>query len=378
MDNLSNYDISFFGEFVDKGLEAEFFNYDMRRYAKVIGPVTFIFGVIYLLFLISDYFAIQYPFPFMYILITRVSFLVISIVVYFVIKKIKNHSNLSYLVSIYEILAIIGFLVIVYFYKSLSLLSFYSILTMTLAIYIIPNKLIYTQLISIFLSLAFFIFHVKHIEGMESPLLFKMIIYNILIVINCNIGAYLTNYYKRKQFIDSRELLRVSTTDSLTGICNRAKFNEELIQWIDYCSIYYCPLSLVILDIDDFKKVNDVFGHLTGDSVIKNIASTIKKIIRQSDIFARWGGEEFVILLPYTDIPEAMKIMEQMRANIQKNKFGKVENITCSFGLVSLRKNENAESLLHRADKLLYNAKEFGKNAVFCETVDHEKTGVFL
>jgi len=370
VEDIRKYEISFFGEFVDKDLERDFFDYDMRRYANVVGPVALIFGVIYMLFFISDYFAIENPFSFIIILVIRAIFLIASVVVYSAIKRINNYANLAYLITAYEILAIIGFLVIVGYYKSLTLLLFLSVMAMTLAVYITPNKFIYTQIIAAFLNLSFLIFYAKHIEGMEISMFFKIVAYNLIILIYCNIGAYLTNYYKRKQFLDSKELLRVSITDPLTGIYNRVKFNVELNQWIDYCNRYGNPHSLVMFDIDDFKRVNDGFGHLMGDHVIQNIALTIKKVIRNTDIFARWGGEEFVILLPNTDIYQAMEITNRMRICIQNNKYDKVENITCSFGLVELRQNENAESLLQRADKYLYEAKACGKNAVVCEAVD--------
>ncbi|MGE4284588.1 MAG: GGDEF domain-containing protein [Clostridia bacterium] len=380
MENIRKHHISFFGEFVDKGFEREFFNYDMRRYAKVIGPVILIFGVIYMMFFIADYFTIENSFSFMIILIIRALFLVVSVIVYLAVKKTNNYTNLVYLITAYEILAIIGFLVIIDHYESLTLLSFFSIIVMTLAVYIIPNKLTYAQIISAVLSLSFFIFHAKHIEGMETSVFFKMVAYNLIIIIYCNTGAYLTNFYKRKQFVDSRELLRVSITDPLTGIYNRTKFNDELSRWIDYCNKYENPLCLGIFDIDDFKRVNDNYGHLIGDSVIQNIAATIKKAIRNTDVFARWGGEEFVIFLPNTDIHQAMEMMERMRICIQNNKYDKVENITCSFGLAALRENENAESLLQRADKLLYDAKNCGKNAIVCEAGrigEQIKTGAY-
>ena len=367
MENTGKYDISFLGEFVDKALEREFFDYDMRRYAKVIGPVALIFGVIYMMFLVADYFVMENSFAFMIILIIRALFLVMSVVVYLSVKKINNYTNLAYLITAYEILAIAGFLVIIYHYESLTILSFFSVMVLTLAVYITPNKLTYAQMVSAFLSLYFFIFHAKHIEGMEASVFWKIVAYNLIIIIYCNIGAYLTNFYKRKQYADSRELLRVSITDPLTGIYNRAKFNQELNQWIEYCNRYGNPLALVIFDIDDFKRINDGYGHLIGDRVIQNIVATIKNAIRNTDVFARWGGDEFVILLPNTDINQAMEMMERMRICIQNSKYDEVENITCSLGLVALRKNENAESLLQRADKLLYDAKDCGKNAVVCE-----------
>lgn len=371
MENSKNYDISFSGKFMDKTLEKEFLNYDMKRYIKIIGPIVLIFGVIYMLFLISDYFAINNTSSFKLIFIIRALFLFVSVVVSLVVKKIKNYIKLTNLITSYEIYAIISFLVIIYQYESLTFLTFLSIMSITLAVYVIPNKLSNMQIISAFLTLSFFIFPFMHIENLETSLLLKIVAYNLILIIFCNIGAYLTNFYKRKQFVDIRELLRVSITDSLTGIYNRAKFDDEINKWIYYCKRHDAPLCLTIIDIDDFKRINDRYGHAIGDSVIQNLVLTIKNAIRNIDIFARWGGEEFVILLPNTDIHQAMEIMEHIRICIQTSKYYKEENITCSFGLAALRKNEKAESLLRRADKLLYNAKDRGKNTVEWDAISY-------
>jgi diguanylate cyclase (GGDEF) domain len=370
MEGSGKYDISLTGEFVDKTLEKNFFNYDMKYYSRFLGPVALIFGIIYMLFIIADYFNIENSSSFIVILIIRVLFLMVSVAIYFAIKKINNYSNLAYLITAYEAWAIISFLMIIYQYQSITFISFFSVMAITLAVYITPNKLINTQIISILLNLSFCILFAGHIESLKAGMLLEIIGYNLIFIVFGSIEAYLTNFYKRKQFADSRELLRLSITDSLTGIYNRTQFDQELNRWIDYSNRYDSPLSLVMFDIDDFKKVNDIYGHLIGDSVLQNIASVIQKAVRNTDIFARWGGEEFVILLPNTGIPQAMEMAERMRICIQENKYDKAENVTCSFGLVSLQKNENAESMMQRADRLLYDAKEQGKNTVVCEACE--------
>ncbi|MHC6179994.1 GGDEF domain-containing protein [Clostridium sp. JNZ X4-2] len=367
MKSKGKYDISFSCEFVDKTLEREFLHYDMKYYSRITGYIALIFGVIYMSFIISDYFTIESPSLFMIIVLIRTLFFILSIIIYFAVKKINNYSNLIYLITAYEIGFFISFIMIILKYGPNGLTPIFSIMAITLAVYITPNKLVNAQIISIFFNLIFFMLYTNYIENMETGVLLKVIEYSIIFIIFGNMQAYLTNFYRRKRFVDSRELLRLSVTDSLTGIYNRGKFDQELNWWIDYCNRYGNPLSLVILDIDDFKKVNDNYGHLIGDSVLQNITSTIKSDLRNTDIFARWGGEEFVVLFPNTDIHQAFEITERMRICILENKCGGVENVTCSFGLVSLQKNENTESLLQRADKFLYKAKEQGKNTVVCE-----------
>lgn len=364
MKDISKYGISFFGEFMDKTLEKEFVYYNMKNCSRFIGPAALIFGLIYMLFIIADYRAIENTSVFAVILIIRMLYLIASLGIYFTAKRVNDYSKLVYLITAYEIWAIGSFMIIIHQYGSIGFIAFFSVIAITLAIYITPNRLIYAQIISVLFNLSFLVFYSNNVENITTDMLLNITGYILIFFIFVNIEAYSTNYYRRKQFIDSRELLKLSITDPLTGIYNRIRFNQELEHWVNYCSRYETPLSLVIFDVDDFKKVNDNYGHLIGDSVLQTITSTIRKAIRSTDIFARWGGEEFVILLPNTDIHQAMEMTERLRTFIEKNKYRSVENVTCSFGLVSLQKNENAELLLQRADKHLYEAKAQGKNTV--------------
>ncbi|MPM23086.1 hypothetical protein SDC9_69549 [bioreactor metagenome] len=367
MGDKNNYDISFLCEFKDRNIEKEFLNYELKRNAKVIGPIIIIYGLVYFVFVVSDYFSIMNTQSFQFILTVRLIFLASSVLIYMGMKFINNYDIMIYLITAYEFVAVLAFLMIINQYETLTFLSILSVVAMNAAIFITPNKLINAQFISLFLNIAFFVFPANHIYGIDTSVLIKTILYVIMIVTYCNIGFYLNNYYKRKQYADSLELLRLSITDSLTGIFNRAKFNEELKKWTDYCSRYESDISLVFFDIDNFKRVNDNYGHMTGDKVIQDIVLSIQNKIRSTDIFARWGGEEFVILLPNTGNDQAAEMAERMRIAIEKITVSESENITCSFGIASLRENESSESFIKRGDKLLYEAKRRGKNIVVYE-----------
>ncbi|MEA5096163.1 MAG: GGDEF domain-containing protein [Sedimentibacter saalensis] len=367
MGDKNNYDISFLCEFKDRNIEKEFLNYELKRNAKVIGPIIIIYGLVYFVFVVSDYFSIMNTQSFQFILTVRLIFLASSVLIYMGMKFINNYDIMIYLITAYEFVAVLAFLMIINQYETLTFLSILSVVAMNAAIFITPNKLINAQFISLFLNIAFFVFPANHIYGIDTSVLIKTILYVIMIVTYCNIGFYLNNYYKRKQYADSLELLRLSITDSLTGIFNRAKFNEELKKWTDYCSRYESDISLVFFDIDNFKRVNDNYGHMTGDKVIQDIVLSIQNKIRSTDIFARWGGEEFVILLPNTGNDQAAEMAERMRIAIEKITVSESENITCSFGIATLRENESSESFIKRGDKLLYEAKRRGKNIVVYE-----------
>lgn len=368
MGDKSNYGISFLCEFKDKSVEREFLGYELNRSAKIMGPVIIIYGLVYFVFVVSDYFSIKSIQSFQFIMMVRSIFLALSLIVYMEMRKIKNIANMVYLITVYEFIAVLAFLVIINQYKTLTFLTFFSVIAVNAAIFITPNKLINAQLVSLFLNVSFFLFPARNIYGIDMAALVKVMLYVLLIVTYCNIGFCLNNYYKRKQYADGMELLRLSITDSLTGIYNRSKFNEELKKWTDYCNRYENEVSLVFLDIDNFKRVNDNYGHMIGDKVIQDIVSSIERKIRNTDIFARWGGEEFAILLPNTGNDQAAEMAERMRTEIEKIMVDNSEIITCSFGIATFIKNESEDSFIKRGDKLLYEAKRRGKNMVVYET----------
>lgn len=150
--------------------------------------------------------------------------------------------------------------------------------------------------------------------------------------------------------------------DNLTNVFNRNKFNELLEREIDRAKRYKMNLSFAIFDIDHFKHVNDNFGHLVGDKVLVEFSSLIASNIRKSDIFARWGGEEFVLLMPKTNGLDAKKVAEKIRNIIANNIFEVVKTITCSIGISEYTDNIAISKLITDSDDALYFAKENGRN----------------
>jgi len=162
----------------------------------------------------------------------------------------------------------------------------------------------------------------------------------------------------------ARALELLATTDPLTGIANRNKLNMILEKSIHLSQRYKLPLSAIFFDIDHFKEINDKHGHDSGDTVLTSIAHIISKQIRTSDIFARWGGEKFIIVLPETEHDKAHMLAERFRKIIEDYKFLPNTDVTCSFGVTQLHADDNETSLLKRVDNALYSAKEHGRNRV--------------
>lgn len=153
-------------------------------------------------------------------------------------------------------------------------------------------------------------------------------------------------------------------TDPLTGIFNRRKFDVTFAAEIERAERYGAPLCLLMLDIDHFKRVNDVYGHVAGDMVLTSISQLIAANLRQSDVLARWGGEEFVVLVPGADRKMAGELAEKLRASIAGTPFGEAGTVTCSFGVVQYRPGDTTETMVNRVDRQLYRAKAAGRNRI--------------
>jgi diguanylate cyclase (GGDEF)-like protein/PAS domain S-box-containing protein len=155
-----------------------------------------------------------------------------------------------------------------------------------------------------------------------------------------------------------------ATHDLLTDTYNKSYFNNIVQHYISNFHRYDEFFSVIIFDIDYFKRVNDTYGHLIGDSTLITLATVVKTLIRDSDIFARWGGEEFVILATHTKLVQAIQIAEKIRTSVEITEFVGVGNISISCGVSEILKNDYIDILMKRADDALYRAKRGGRNRV--------------
>lgn len=153
-------------------------------------------------------------------------------------------------------------------------------------------------------------------------------------------------------------------TDSLTQCYNKNMFNHLLATEIKKADRHGYTFSLIMFDIDNFKSVNDTYGHLVGDHVLREVAAVSCQSIRESDVFARWGGEEFCVLLPETKLPASAEVADKLRQILATHDFGEPGHQQCSFGVAEHSEDRQREDLVRRADKALYHAKRNGKNQV--------------
>ena len=184
-------------------------------------------------------------------------------------------------------------------------------------------------------------------------------------VINNDSNMYLLSLTDiTKISIEKDDAEEKAYVDGLTGVNNRNKFEEVFRYELLRKERYKHPLSIALIDIDHFKKFNDNYGHLVGDEVLIIIANTLKKSVRKTDVFARWGGEEFVILFPNTTLVDAVKTSETLRKRVERLEHHTAGKVTVSFGVTEHKENDTLNSLFKRCDDALDLAKEDGRNCV--------------
>lgn len=165
----------------------------------------------------------------------------------------------------------------------------------------------------------------------------------------------------------AEQLLELSIKDELTGLYNRRHFREQASQYFKQAKRYQTPLSVMLADIDFFKRINDQFGHATGDIVLREVATIMQSNLRESDLLARYGGEEFVVIFPKTDLTDAIELCERLRNAIESFTWHTIEpelKVTLSIGLDADTSLQQFDELLVKADEKLYLAKDRGRNQV--------------
>ena len=175
-------------------------------------------------------------------------------------------------------------------------------------------------------------------------------------------------YEKRlKAESEVEEMTHVAITDPLTAIMNRRGITVSLLDAMAQAERYRTPLTVAMADIDHFKEINDTYGHEAGDRVLKNVAAILSDALRMPDKVGRYGGEEFLIMLPHTNLAQGSKIVERIRASVSKKIFdqgAKKARLTISVGVTQFKPGEDLEQLMSHADKALYDAKKGGRNLV--------------
>jgi diguanylate cyclase (GGDEF)-like protein len=188
----------------------------------------------------------------------------------------------------------------------------------------------------------------------------------LYIVVAYLLSRLWARYYAASAIAETMSKLAI--TDPLTGICNRRSLDDAIREGLYQFDVTGKPFSIILFDLDHFKLVNDIQGHATGDIILKQVAQRIQENIRKSDLFGRWGGDEFLYVAFDTDVKGAVELAERLRTVLANAQLDNM--ITASFGIAVSQNNDHPERMVRHADEALYQAKAKGKNRieVFCET----------
>lgn len=209
------------------------------------------------------------------------------------------------------------------------------------------------------------------LDQLISNITYQLITLSLLLITTISLIYYrvVRMLKERRQMEDKLNFL--ANTDTLTQLCNRRRFMERLDGEISRFLRYSHPASLLIFDIDHFKKINDTYGHQTGDDVLREVAQSCKTVLRDNDLVGRYGGEEFIVFLPETDKEHAMQVGEKLRTTVEEFRFPQSDqklSVTISVGVAPFPESSffTKDEVIRQADAALYEAKNSGRNRVAC------------
>lgn len=355
----------YLGEFRDEVLEKAFYQAEISRNLHIVRLTILVLALLTFLLVIPEYFIIKDANDFLAAFIINNLIIAALIVLFFKVTWDKDYNSLIYWFTAYEITVGLSLIYIVSRLMSADfMIQIISMIVMILAIFLINNRWLYSIFTSLFLAISYFVFAALLLKNASSSGYQAAVFLTMIIILISSIASYSNNYYKRFHFLNLLELLKMAEYDALTGIYNKAKFNKDYPGLTDRVKQQCGYLSIVMFDIDNFKELNDEYGHLVGDAVLLELADFIQKNIRNSDIFVRWGGDKFILTFPDTHLQLATEIAEKLRVLIAEHSFDKIGHLSCSFGVAAFKEGDELDSLVRRADERLYLAKKQGKNKV--------------
>lgn len=396
--------LSFWGQFKDAPTEASYQSAALQGTKRSLPPVLIILATVFTLFLIPDMLA-NHGNP----MLARILGIRIFIILWLVlqirmVRRVPSSTALTAWLTVSQVLVGISFLYVSSLYLipdfTMQLLTF---TLMSLSFFVLPCSLLHTSLSTgllwaLFLLLASIRFPEADLRQWLTAILFPILF--ILVAFSFRLRI---EQEQRRMFLLNARLEQLSEQDPLTGAANRYRFTRVLDEYLASSQTGNQPFSVLLMDIDWFKRVNDQYGHLAGDSVLKGVCALFRHHLRARDLLVRWGGEEFAALLPDTSLEEAIRIAERVRETLANARFlqdgscvttisesGRIEPdrlrqsdeavasgepvisdviaVTGSFGVASAVNGDTDKTIMGRADRLMYQAKALGRNRVVHQT----------
>jgi len=367
------YAINKFCEFKDHEAESDFMEYEKTTSLGIVRILILILGFSFALFIVSDYYYYGKESWFYFSLALRCTALIITVISFFLAASFKRYNRTLILITISELAVFVFYLLILYISmfsasgrQAPAVSNFMSVLILILAVFLIPNRWKNCLFAGLFILAGYLIFCSVFLSHTDPPSILQQGLYLGICLVSCAIFIYGRENSERKHFASEKLLELITITDWLTGIHNRRHFERILNLWIK--NRRHDPFCLIFFDIDNFKAVNDTYGHNIGDEVLVETAKIVSSKIRDDDIFARWGGEEFVILFRGVEIDMGKELAERLRKSVESNPCGEAGKVTISIGVVQYHRDseddESLENFINRADAKMYDAKRAGKNRV--------------
>ena len=356
------YKINILGEFQGDEVEKIFSDGEIHKGMKLIRYMILYSSLGFLLIGILELFFKKDINVLIVLFTARIVVFALGSILFYATKRVRSCKTISIAIYAFATIIYIVYFCLAFYSRPLEILSpMFFVILLSTCLLMMPIRWIVNLCFSLVFSVLFLILYpyiCKAVLLQYRIIAFTYLFWNIAII---NVLFYNINIYKRNNYAKALQLEALANTDQLTKIHNR-KSCDTIIE--DKCA-GNTTFSIIMFDIDDFKRINDTYGHVAGDDVLIDITEFARRIIRKDDIIARWGGEEFVIIMLDATLSEATELAKRLKEQLTVTEHKGINQIiTCSYGVTAFSEGDSVKSIIKRADQLLYLAKEYGKNRV--------------
>lgn len=355
-----NLQFDFFGTFKNNALEKAYFTQEREKTKGYLSGLVLTFGVIFLLIALFDYTYDPDPVRFYPSLYIRMAFFSFCLIASILLRRTQSRFVFMLLLMLLPVSGSYVYFYILSIYHSFDLA--YQAITVLIIIFFsshlpicwVALSVVNLSIVAGYYFVSFTFLNAPFIDMLE-------------ITVSMGLVTIFTQFFKRRSDITQRlhyareqKVIEQSIKDILTGCYNRLWLDRKINEYTSSKSSY----SLILFDIDHFKQVNDRYGHQAGDQVLQEIACLVRDTLGEDFYLSRWGGEEFVVLMPGACLMEGLEMAEKLRLLIFAHDFGLENHVSCSFGITYAEPGNKPEAVMRRADELLYIAKDRGRNRI--------------
>lgn len=333
-----------------------------QRYIHVYAGVA---SVANFLFIFCDMFFINDRSERLIVAILRYCFSILLILMVRRLQRVDTFARFSHIVTVLESLGVLVFISVLQFYESPSfMIQTMGMLLTILILFIVPNRWENMLTLAIIATCAYFLVSYLVFGSIALHDLIASAFFTVTTIVLCAVKTIVADRYAMRAFLEKTRLEQASARDFLTNAATRERLEEEARRWMNFCRRQGLPLCLVFADVDDLKRINDRYGHAMGDKALREVATIMRNQLRNSDTIARWGGDEFVLLLPNVTLQNAVLLLDRVKRAVEQLTLENGVKVSCSFGVVQMSPDSDYMQLLSAADAMMYRSKQSGKGKV--------------